>query len=107
MMQLYPAAMLGQINLYYRARPQLWSTTVNGGNNGTNLDTSMQEAVVLWTVGMVLCARDRADEADRTWFPKFKDKMEELDALSKRRTNPKTGQVRDITGRGYPVLWWR
>jgi hypothetical protein len=104
-MQLYPAAMQGQINVYYRARPILW--TLSGSSNGvaSNLDSSMQEAVVLWTTGMVLCARSRSDEAKDVWFPLFDQKMEELDTLAKRRTNPKTGQVRDVMGRTYPGPW--
>jgi hypothetical protein len=101
-LQLYPAAMLGQLNVYYRARPQLFSLSVNYGNNGTNLDTSMQEALILWTCARVLENRGRSAEARAIFEPQLKDVLEEIKEDVARRTAPKFGQVRDVVGRSYP-----
>ena len=106
-MQLYPAAMVGQLNVYYYGRPSPW--TLNGGSNGSasNLDPSGQEAVILWTVARVLENRGRAGEAAQIWQPQLERKLEKLVTTAKRRTAPKSGQVRDIYTRGYPNQWWR
>jgi hypothetical protein len=106
-MQLYPAAMLGQINIYYRARPQLWADTTS--NSWTNLDTMAQEAVVLFAVGRVLATRQRMDEWKSIWEPMYKGTIEDLKEAMNRRTTPKSGQVRDITNRSFPSspFWLR
>ena len=99
-MQLYPAAMIGQVNIYYKARPQLWAdTTVN---SWTNLDTSAQEAVVLFAVRRVLAIRGRSAEADRIWKPEYESLIESMVESLARRTRPKSGRVRDVTNRSFP-----
>jgi hypothetical protein len=105
-MQLYPAAMLGQLNVYYRARPTIWNTSAGTNTSTTNLDTSMQEAVILWTVARVLEARGRGGEAAQIWTPQFKEIMEELREDTKRRTQQKSGTVRDVRSRGFPAGPW-
>ena len=103
-LQMYPQAMLGQLNVYYRARPVLWDPANNLST--TNLDSMFQEAVVLWTVARVLEGRGRSGEAKDIWEPQIQRKMEELKARINRRTNPKSGRVRDVTNRGYPSGPW-
>jgi hypothetical protein len=100
LMQLYPAAMIGQLNVYYRARPSLWTPSAN-----TNLDTSLQEVVVVGTIQAVLEARGRSDEAKSIWEPRKLALIEKYVQLNSRRNSPKSGQVRDVTGRGYPAIW--
>ncbi len=99
-MQLYPAAMQGQVNLYYRARPQLWADT--SSTSFTNLDTLAQEAVILWTCCRVLENRQRADESQSIFMPQFNQRVEEIKEKIQKRTTVKWGQVRDVTGRTYP-----
>lgn len=103
-MQLYPAAMLGQLNVYYRARPTLWTLTNSGTVNGimTNLDPSMQEAAVLWTCARVLESRGRGMEAKEIFQPQIESILGDMKTTVTRRTAPKHGQVRDIVSRGYP-----
>lgn len=99
-MQLYPAAMIGQVNIYYRARPQLWAdTTVN---SYTNLDTMAQEAVVVYAVMRVLQARGRGGEAKGIWMPEYESHVERLKADISKRTRPQAGRVRDVYGRAFP-----
>lgn len=103
-LQVYPAAMIGQLNVYYRARPTLWTLTSAGlSGNQTNLDPSMQEAVILWTCARVLEARGRGGEAKAIFEPQIQAIVEDLKTTVTRRTAPKHGQVRDIVGRGYPA----
>ncbi len=107
-MQLYPSAMVGQLNVYYRARPTLWTLTNSGTQNGTmtNLDPAMQEAVILWTCARVLESRGRGGEAMQIYEPQLKEILEDLKTTVTRRTAPKHGQVRDIVARGYPSPGW-
>jgi hypothetical protein len=109
LMQIYPAAQLGYINVYYRARPILWTLMSNGQDGtATNLDPSAQEAVILWTCARILEVRGRSAEADR--FDNKCDKIAPpLDLVSSlnRRTEPRSGQVRDLGGRTFPGLWWQ
>lgn len=106
-MQLYPAAMLGQVNIYYRARPQLYADT--SANSWTNLDSSAHESVVLYAVIRTLYNRQRAAEAKEIWEPEFNTLCPPIsvkESLS-RRTQPGAGQVRDVTNRSYPSSpWW-
>ena len=104
-MQLYPAAMVGQVNIYYRARPQLWAdTTVN---SWTNLDTSLQEAAILFATMRVLHNRGRSDEAKGIWQPDYTAMVEDMKQSANRRTIPKSGRVRDVRNRAYPSSpWW-
>lgn len=105
--QLYPAAMLGQVNVYYKARPQLWADTT--ATSWTNLDTSMQEAVVMYATILLLGNRSRLDEAE-TWRVRFEGAngeggmMASLLESVKRRTRPKSGRVRNVTDRNYPDI---
>jgi len=102
-MQLYPSAMVGQVNVYYRARPQLWADTTT--NSWTNLDSSAQEAVVLFTVIRLLGNRGRSAETD-SWRKEYEALISDLRESIGRRTNPRSGQVRDVRGRGYPSGPW-
>jgi hypothetical protein len=101
--QMYPAAMVGQLNVYYRARPNLWTLTAGGANAvQTNIDSIAQEAVLIFAMIRTLRNRGRAAEAKQVWEPEFAAKMQELkDAITK-RTAPKGGQVRDVRNRSYP-----
>jgi hypothetical protein len=111
-LQLYPAAMIGQVNVYYKARPQLWADTTT--NSWTNLDTSAQQAAVLFGVICVLYNRGRGDEAKQLWEPQYKDmvgdgseKPGSLTAALNRRTVARSGQVRDVRDRSFPSApWW-
>ncbi len=99
-MQLYPAAMVGQVNIYYRARPLLWADTTS--TSWTNLDTSAQEAVVLFAVMRVLVNRQRAAEANQIWKPEYEAMIGDLKESMNRRMTPKSGQVRDTANRSFP-----
>lgn len=96
-MQLYPAAIIGQVNVYYRARPLLWADTTTA--SWTNLDTSAQEAAIIFATGRVLMSRGRADEWKSIWQPEFEAIVGDLKETLNRRTTPRSGQVRDVTGR--------
>jgi hypothetical protein len=105
-MQMYPAAMTGQLNVYYRARPFPWTLTSSGGNDQvSNIDPSMQEAVIIWTMMRVLENRGRRDDS-RGYQDEFKEMIEDLKSTAAKRTAPKSGVVRDVRGRGYPAGPW-
>jgi hypothetical protein len=105
LMQLYPAAMIGQVNIYYRARPLLYADTT--ANSWTNLDTSAQEAAVIYAVMRVLQYRGRSAEAKDIWAPQYKELTEDLKESLNRRTIPKSGVVRDVANRSFPSApWW-
>ena len=93
--------MIGQVNIYYRARPLLWADTTD--TSYTNLDTSAQEAVLYYAVGSHLMNRGREDEWTRIWKPDYEAMITEpvLETI-KMRTMPKSGRVRDMYNRGYP-----
>jgi hypothetical protein len=99
-MQLYPAAMIGQVNIYYRARPQLWADTTD--TSWTNMDSSAQEAVVLFAVSRVLAIRQRTSEWVAVWKPEYESMVDSLKESIARRTQPKSGQVRDVWNRSFP-----
>lgn len=99
LMQLYPAAMIGQVNIYYRARPQLWADAT--GASWTNLDTSAQEAVVIFGTMRTLMARSRGDEVT-PWRTEYESMISDLKESVNRRTTPKSGRVRDVTSRSFP-----
>lgn len=104
-MQLYPAAMLGQVNVYYKARPQLWADTTT--SSWTNLDTTAQEAAVIFAVMRVLANRSRQDEIP-DWRVQYEGPdgnggmIARLKAVYNRRFIPRSGQVRDVTNRSFP-----
>jgi hypothetical protein len=102
-MQLYPAAMIGQVNVYYRARPLQWADTT--ANSWTNLDTSIQEAVILYATVLTLRNRARYDDA-KDWLADFLRMIESLKESAMRRTRPKSGRVRDVTNRSFPDAPW-
>jgi len=104
--QLYPPCMLGQLNVYYRGRPELWSDATT--NSSTNLDTLAQEAVVLWTCCRVLEANQRGDESKDIFQPQFDTQIQKLKDSMARRSVPKQAQVRDVTSQGGPsaMPWW-
>lgn len=103
-MQLYPAAMLGQVNVYYRARPLLWADT--SVDSWTNLDTSAQEAAIIFAVMRVLAARTRSDEIG-PWRNEYEALIADLKETTNRRVIPKSGQVRDMVGRTLTAApWW-
>jgi hypothetical protein len=100
--------MLGQVNIYYRARPLLWADTT--ANSWTNLDTMAQEAVILFALNRVLAARQRKDEwKSGGWAEEYATMIESLKESMNRRTVPASGQVRDVRDRAYPSapFWLR
>lgn len=98
--QVYPPAMVGQLNVYYRARPTLWAdATVN---SFTNLDTQAQEAVILWTCCRVLEAVQRGDESKDIFMPQYEDRIQKLKDSMARRSVPKSGQVTDVRSYSWP-----
>jgi hypothetical protein len=102
-LQLYPNAMIGQVNIYYRARPTGWADTTS--TSWTNLDAAVQEAAVIWAVMRVLAARQRSAEIP-LWRDEFEGKdgnggmIGDLKESINRRSVAKSGQVRDVRG-GY------
>jgi hypothetical protein len=106
-MQMYPAAMIGQLNVYYRGRPQPWTLTNTGTNlAASNIDPEMQEAIVVGTTSLVLKNRGRGGEAKEIWDPQYEALVESMKETAGKRVGPKSGQVRDMTGRGYPSSPW-
>jgi hypothetical protein len=104
-LQMYPPAMIGQLNVYYRGRPQLWADTTI--NSSTNLDTQAQEAVILWTCCRVLEAVQRGDESKDIFGPQYDDRIMKLKDSIARRSVPKSGTVRDVRALSYPSSpWW-
>jgi hypothetical protein len=108
-MQLYPAAMKGFLNVYYRARPQLFQFTAPGSVNyssTTNLDSSMQEAMILWTVARVLENRGRGGEAKSIFEPQLAAVIDQIKETVAKRSAPKFGTVRDIVNINFPNIPW-
>jgi hypothetical protein len=104
-MQLFPPAMPGHVNVYYRGRPQLFADAST--NSSTNMDTQAQEALVLWTCARVLEAVQRGDEAKDIFQPQYEDRIQKLKESIARRSAPKSGQVRDVRAISYPGMpWW-
>jgi hypothetical protein len=104
-MQLYPAAVIGQVNIYYRARPLLWADNTTASY--TNLDTSAQEAAIIFATGRVLLSRGRGDEWKAGWEPEYNAMVDDLKESMNRRTTPKSGRVRDVSNRSFPSApWW-
>ncbi len=104
--QLYPPCMLGQLNVYYRGRPQLWAdTTVQ---STTNLDTQAQEAVILWTICRILETVQRSDESKDIFSPQYDDRIQKLKESMARRSVPRRGQVSDVSSMGAysSTPWW-
>lgn len=99
-MQLYPSAMIGQVNVYYRARPLLWNDSTT--SSWTSLDTLAQEAVLCFATMRVLQARGRSGEAAQIWRPEFEDHIKNLTEMMNQRTRPRSGMVRDVSQRAYP-----
>ena len=99
-MQLYPAAIVGQVNIEYRARPLLWAD--NTSTSWTNLDTSIQEAAILFALSRVLAFRGRMDEWKSIWKDEYEAMCQDLKESIGRRTRPRSGQVRDVRNRSYP-----
>jgi hypothetical protein len=95
-MQIYPAASLGQVNVYYRARPQLWADA--SPLSWTNLDTSQQEAAIIFATIRTLQSRQRADEAKAVWQPEYEAMVADLKETVGKRIGPKSGIVRDVSG---------
>jgi hypothetical protein len=99
--QLYPPAFAGYVNLYYRKRPRIYADTLT---STTDMDSQAQENMVLWTCARVLESREKYELA-KDFMAQFNQSMEEDKETIMRRRAPKTGQVRDVqaTGRpGYP-----
>jgi hypothetical protein len=101
LMQLYPAAITGQVNIEYRARPMLWVD--NTTTSWTNLDTSIQEAAILFALSRVLAFRGRISEWSSVWKAEYEAMCQDLKESINRRTIPRSGQVRDVRNRGYPA----
>lgn len=98
-MQLYPSAMVGQVNIYYKARPQLWADATQ--NSYTNLDSSAQEAVILFATMRTLAYRGRGDEI-ASWRSEYEATINDLKETMNRRVVPPSGRVRDVMDRSYP-----
>jgi len=98
-MQLYPAAQNGQVNAYCRMRPLLWADATDASY--TNLDTAIQECVVLFAVMRTLANRSRAAEIP-PWRQEFEQMVESVKSSVKSRTFPRSGQVRDTYNLNYP-----
>jgi len=98
-MQVYPAAQIGQVNAYCRMRPLLWADATDASY--TDLDTSLQEAAVIFAVMRTLGARSRAAEIP-PWRQEFESMVEDMKYSAKIRTYPRAGQVRDTYSRSYP-----
>lgn len=96
-LQLFPACMIGQLNVYGRMRPLLWADTT--ANSWTNLDTSMQEAVVTNATMLLLRNRSRMDDA-KDWKADFESMITSLQETAMRRTRPQAAVVRDVSGPG-------
>lgn len=105
-LQLYPSAMIGQVNVYHRGRPSLW-TSATSGTDFTNIDTSLQEAAVVWATIRTLRNRSRYDDA-KDWQADLDRMMASMQESAMRRTRPKSSRVRDVVGRSYPSgPWWQ
>lgn len=105
-MQLYPAATTGQLNTYYRQRPQLFADATSAST--TSIDSQAQEAMILWTCARLCESRERYQIAG-VFQQQYDAKIEELRDIIQRRTTPKSGQVRDVMSMGRPGMppWLR
>ena len=98
--QLYPPAISGQINLYYRARPIIFSDTLN---STTNIDPQAQENIILWTCARIMEAREKYPIA-KLFMDQYDKNIENDKDIIQRRSAPKSGQVRDVTSQGRPGM---
>lgn len=99
--QLYPPAFAGLLNIYYRARPQVFADTTS--NSTTNIDPQAQELMIYWTCARICEARERYAIA-KIFSDQFDSNLEESRTIIARRTAPKSGQVRDVTSSGRPGM---
>jgi hypothetical protein len=105
--QVYPPCMLGQLNVYYRARPQLWADT--SVNSSTNVDTLAQETAILWACGRVLESVQRGDEAKDIFDPQYENRILKMKDAMARRSVPKQSVVTDVSSYVWPgssTPWW-
>jgi hypothetical protein len=96
--QLYPPSSGGLLNIYYRARPTIFTDLVN---STTNLDPQAQELMIYWACARICEARERYTIAER-FDAQYDKNLEESKDIISRRTAPKSGQVRDVTSSGRP-----
>lgn len=103
-LQIYPPAVPGFVNLYYLARPQLWADT--SGTSYSNLDSSAQELVVIKGIIRTLKARSRGDET-ATWQSEYDALLTRRQSTIAKRTQPRSGTVRDVQYINVPPWpWW-
>jgi hypothetical protein len=104
-LQLYPPAFAGFLNLYYRSRPQTYADISQSST--TNMDPQAQELMIYWTCARICEAQERYQIAG-IFQSQFDKNLEESRDIIRRRTAPKTGQVRDVTSSGSPGTppWW-
>jgi len=95
-----PASPAGQLNLYYRQRPQLWDP--NNSASVTQMDSQYQECAILWTCARICEAREKYVIADH-FMKQYEAAIEEAKRLQGRRLRPKSSRVRDVMTR--PVAW--
>lgn len=93
----------GYLNIYYKQRPVLWDA--NNLGYGTTLDSAYQEAAIL------LACRDVYESRQRTNMIKsaddlFDKQLEKMRSTIRKRTRPRWGQVRDVTGTIMNFPWW-
>ncbi|GAC1430197.1 MAG: hypothetical protein NVSMB5_24510 [Candidatus Velthaea sp.] len=102
--QLYPLVSNGYVNIFYSARPTLFSST--DGTTLTNIDTAFQEPAILWTCARMCEARQNMNQA-KAFDEQFREKLERVHGLVKRRAR-KNGSniVRDVTSAESIVPAW-
>lgn len=116
LMQFYPFANEGYVNLHYFKRPILWFIPTNGAPASpsyTDLDSIYQEAAILY--GCQIAAESREDDALATKFNKLFEWEFNIENpfnvqyLAKRRVRKRgTNTVRDVSaGESVVPAWMR
>ena len=108
-LQLYPNAAQGYLNVYYRARPVLYALDATGLVNvtTTNLDSAMQQAMIVRTIATTLEARGRSGESVK-YFAMYDSKIDDMKASVSKRSQPSFGSVRDVKfANSNMPPWWK
>lgn len=103
-LQLFPfIPSNGFFNIYYKQRPILWATPPS--TDVSTLDSTYQEAAILWACAEVCEARQRATQSKMFW-DRYEAQLEKMRATIRKRTRPRVGQVRDVTGTVFNIPYW-
>ncbi|MGB8520845.1 MAG: hypothetical protein WCD38_11850 [Candidatus Tumulicola sp.] len=98
LIQFYPYANSGQLNIHYYPRPTLWTLPTGGGVSYTNLDSAWQTLPVLYACALACENREDAAGTAEYYWKLHGAKAEEMKLTVRRRARKRgTAVVRDVS----------